>query len=802
MITRLQTLSWWAAVGVMLVAGLVIVEWLLNVEIFRSLLPGLANMKFNTALAFVLAGIALLNLRTQPQITQVMAVLIVLVGLLTLGEYLFERNIGIDEWLVRDTARIQTTYPGRMSPIAAVNFVLVGSALLLLVRTRRYVLAHILILAALCFVLIAVIGYLYDITSLYRIGTSSSTALHTAVTFVMLCLGILAALPDRGFATYFTADSAGGYMVRRLLPAAILVPFVFGWLRWQGELQGWYDAAFGLALFTVINIATLSLLIMWTTTIIHKLDVERKDTLHSLHQSHALLEARVQERTVELSTANEVLKEEIDRRKRAEEQFRDLVESAPDALIIVDEAGKIVIVNAQTEKFFGYNRDELLGRAIEMLIPEAQHNHHIGHRAQYMADPHARTMGTGMEQLYGRRKDGSLFPVEISISPIKTSEGTWVSCDIRDITARIQAEAALQESEKLYQELFNQIADAIFIHDEKGNILDVNRAASERLGYTRDELLRMRTIDIDAPDYGSQFASRLQQQLNQGKLLEIEGAHVHRNGTLIPILVNSTRILYKGQVAILAVVRDITERKQAEQQALELAREQERVGIISAFIRDASHDFRTPLTIISNSFYLLSKAADPEKRERYLVQIEQQISRITRLVDRLLIMVQLDSQSALPLQPLDLKHLVTEICVSVEHEAQEKSIQLVCALHESSLIVQAADDELRLALAELLQNAIRYTPSGGTIAIRTAQQDQQAVIEVRDNGIGIASQDLPYIFQRLYRVDTSRSSETGGTGLGLSIAKRIIDLHGGQLLVESKLGEGSVFRVLLPLSQD
>jgi two-component system sensor histidine kinase BaeS len=138
----------------------------------------------------------------------------------------------------------------------------------------------------------------------------------------------------------------------------------------------------------------------------------------------------------------------------------------------------------------------------------------------------------------------------------------------------------------------------------------------------------------------------------------------------------------------------------------------------------------------------------------------------------------------------------------VSSDAKAKGIKFVSSFWESSLMIRADSDELSHAFAELGKNAVWYTPANGTITIRTRQQGDQAVVEVQDTGIGISAANLPHIFERLYRVDESRSSETGGIGLGLSMAKRIIELHHGHIEVESVVGEGSVFRVFLPLSPD
>jgi signal transduction histidine kinase len=262
-----------ASAAVILVGVAVLVGWLLDIVTLKSSLPGLATMKPNTALAFCFAGLSLWlrasskdrSRRLARGIAQAAAALLVLIGLLTLGEYALGWDLGIDQMLFRDLASV-TGAPGRMSPITAGNVMLIGLALLLLDtetrRGRRPAEWLALIVAATA--LITLFGYIYEVQALYRIAAYTSVALHTALTFVILCLAVLLARPRTGMMAVVTSDSAGGRLARRLLPATIILPVVLGTLRLVGQKAGLYPDQFGDALVAVAISATLAALI-WSS---------------------------------------------------------------------------------------------------------------------------------------------------------------------------------------------------------------------------------------------------------------------------------------------------------------------------------------------------------------------------------------------------------------------------------------------------------------------------------------------------------------------------------------------------------
>lgn len=246
------------------------------------------------------------------------------------------------------------------------------------------------------------------------------------------------------------------------------------------------------------------------------------------------------------------------------------------------------------------------------------------------------------------------------------------------------------------------------------------------------------------------------------------------------------------------LTEEIAERKRAEQEVLRLAVERERAQVLATFIRDASHEFRTPLTLIHTSLHLLSKVRDEQRRLTYIERIEEQTQVILRLVEALVLMSRLDSGEPLRRQLVDINMLVSTSVARYEAEIAARDIRLQIDYSPALPRLLGSAEELAQALDKILDNAVKYTPANGLIALRTLLNDGQLIIEISDSGSGISDQDLPHIFERFYRGDQAHTSR--GFGLGLPIAHKIIERHLGHIVVETDPTRGTTFRLVLPVS--
>lgn len=326
-LTKRQSMT--AGAVVFLVGLAVLLSWALGIGSIKSVFPSTNAMKANTAACFVLLGASLLIVRDESRsrkfryIGIACASLVILIATLTLIEYLTHWDLRIDQLLFEDRSDLASMFaPGRMALGTATNFLMLGVALALLGARRAFGLTQELVLLALLYTLLSLVGYLYGANSLYNLLPHVGIALHTSVAFLVLCFGVLWARPEQGFMALLTSRSVAGLMLRRLLPAAVCLPILVGWVRLLGQRAGYYDTEFGVALEALSTIIIFGALTLLTAKLVHRLDSERTAVEISLREAHEGLEARVKERTAELQASNDRLSFEMAERARAEEALR------------------------------------------------------------------------------------------------------------------------------------------------------------------------------------------------------------------------------------------------------------------------------------------------------------------------------------------------------------------------------------------------------------------------------------------------------------------------------------------------
>lgn len=496
-----------------------------------------------------------------------------------------------------------------------------------------------------------------------------------------------------------------------------------------------------------------------------------------------------------------IVSRDVRERVQAEEKLRyhaALLEDVSDAVISIDTQNHIVSWNMAASHIYGWDPAETFGQNLRGLLKTEMTPEQTTESAQRV-----RETGHWEGNVVQYHKDGTPIHIHSSVSLLRDHAGNPVGMIgiNRDITERIDAELALRESEAKFRAITETLSAYIGIVQEN-RTLYVNPGGAHISGYSVEELKSMAPLQLIHPDYLTLVGTRLAARLRGEDVpANYEIKIVRKDGVERWLLISAAQIMYEGSPAVLISAFDITENKAAEEGRLDLAVEREKVRLLQQLISDLSHDFRHPMTTLNTSLYLLNRAPDAQRREHHMAVMSDQVSHMERILDDLKTVSRLDQEEeSFDFQPLNLNTLVKDVVETHLPLATRKGHSL--NFSSALTYTQARGDEksLRQAIANLIINAISYTPIGGEITLQLMKQDRWIGIEVRDNGIGIESDDLRHIFDHFYRADKARSTDTGGVGLGLTIAQRIVKAHGGRITVESTPGEGSYFHLWLPAS--
>ncbi|MEG4811227.1 PAS domain S-box protein [Microcoleus sp. F8-D3] len=562
-----KRISQMASLLVIAIGCLVLLGWQFDISLLKSGFPGMiSTMKANTAICFLLAGVSLRLLQYQrtrlhDRIAQGMAGFIVIIGMLTLIQYIFGWKLGIDEWLFPDYVSSATPYPGRMAANTALNFVLMGLALLLLGQNsqRDTWLAQIFSSVAALISLLGLFGYLFNVDILERLVTITTIQpVNAIVTFFILYGGILLLRPKEGLMQVVTSPQVGGVMVRWLLPWGTIFPVTLNWFTLQGQNLGWYNANFGCTLRSAIMVFTFSILILGTARFLNQIDYKRQQAETEIKKLNETLEFIVAERT--------------DALQKSQARFAGILEIANDAIISVDRAQRITLFNQGAEKIFGYKMEDILGEPLNLLLPEQFRDAHPQHIKQFaQSSSRARRMGERGEIL-GRRQDGTQFAAEASISRLEMGDETVFTVILRDISDRKQIEMALRNSEEQFRHAFEDASIGMALVSLDGHWIKVNPALCQILGYSSEELLALTFQDITHPDDLDADLSYLHKLL-AGKIstYQLEKRYFHKQGHIIWIIINGS-LVQDGQgnpLHFISQIQEITARKTA-QKALEI----------------------------------------------------------------------------------------------------------------------------------------------------------------------------------------------------------------------------------------
>lgn len=521
LISPLRSISRGAGVAASLVGCLVLVGWVLDVGALKSVLPDSVAMKVNTALGFLLSGLSLFILSAEPadqlwrRIGQGCAVVVALIGLLTLSEYLLRWDLGIDQLLITErSGAVGTAHPGRMAAPTAQNFLMIGLALLLLTTPRGFGAVQLLTLAAGFIGLLNFIGYAYGVSSLYGIASHTNMAVHTAVTFMVLSAGILFSRPGHGLMATFASGDVGGTLVRRLLPAAVVVLFLLGWLRVIGQRAGLYDTEFGAAIFVLSTVIVMALLIWWSARSLNR---------------------------------------EVAERRRAEEELDRFFALALDMVCIAGFDGYFKRLNTAWEKALGFTVEELTARPfLDFVHPEDR-------EATIAAAARQTEHGLSVISFENRYlcKDGSHRWLLWSSTPLAETQTLYAIA--RDITERKRADEGLAR----LAAIVDSSQDAIIGKALDGVVTSWNRGAEQLYGYSAEEVVGRSIGIIIPPDRPGEMPSIYDRIARGEGVQNFETRRVAKDGRELDVslTVSPIRDARGDIIGASAIARDMTEHK-------------------------------------------------------------------------------------------------------------------------------------------------------------------------------------------------------------------------------------------------
>jgi PAS domain S-box-containing protein len=525
---------------------------------------------------------------------------------------------------------------------------------------------------------------------------------------------------------------------------------------------------------------------------------------------------------------------------------------ATSGILITDKMGRIVAVNQNALKEFGYKEAELLGGKIEILVPDKLKRKHKDHHKSYIAVPNTRIMGKGLS-LTGRKKNGKEFPVEVSLTDYKKNGQTFVLAFVSNITARKKAEAEivqlndsleatvekrtsdlqhtlsnagifnskLQEA-ILFQNAILKNAGAIIIAvDTKGTIRVLNHEAETELGYKAEEIVgKKKALVFHLLDEVKTRAKELSKELHEtirpnmevffakakrGLHNEYEWTYKRRDGSLFPVMLNVTALkdIEHKLIGYLGVGINISNRKKTEQDLKDaLKKEKELSELKSRFISIASHEFRTPLSTILSSSFLVEKyntTEDQLKREIHLHRIMEAVNMLTDILNDFLSVGRIE-EGKIMVRPvhLNLKEMTAKLIDEIKVTLKEK--QSITYRHSGNEDVLMDASLLKHILMNLISNAGKFSDEEGKITIRTVHDSGKLILSVSDNGIGIPKDDQKHLMERFFR--GANAGAIQGTGLGLHIVSKYAELMNGAVTCKSKPGAGTTFKIIFSIKKD
>lgn len=497
--------------------------------------------------------------------------------------------------------------------------------------------------------------------------------------------------------------------------------------------------------------------------------------------------------------------QDITERKQAEESLRRseallraLLDATTDVAFLMALDGTFLTLNRTMADSFGMTVEELTGQnGFERMSPQLRE----ARRRQFEAVARTRQPQRWQDDTPSGWWDNSVYPVLSSSGAVEAfavysrniTQEKRLAAELQRYTAQLEEmveerTTQLRRAKEQIEIILNNTRDAVALAHPNGDIRTTNPAFAALFGDRVSHSIERILWAIDSDEHivlvGSALIQAIwsqEQQRVEAQIMSADGSGKDVDLTFIPVRLADEA----EQNGILISAHDITHLKEIER-------------FKARFVADAVHDLATPIAGLSTRLYLLKRS--PEKLDEHVHALENQVEHLRNLLTDLRTLSQLDrKQLTLSPESCDLNQMALRIFDTYEPVAINKNQSLKLEAEPSLPEIQLDKRQIERVLVNLVSNAINYTPEGKTILVRTAVEEDTVLFSVEDEGIGISAEELPHIFERFYRTDKARQTQSSGTGLGLAIVKEIVDLHGGVVIVTSEPGRGSTFTICLPI---
>ena len=753
--------------GIALFGLSVLAGWALGLPLLTSWLPGLVQTKINAAFCFIAIGGALSVSRAMPDrrgiwLSRALASVVIAIAGATLFEHLTGVDLSIDRIFASDVASAASPYPGRFAVQTAFAFLCAAAAVLLLGRRIRGVYPSEALALSCGFVGgISVLGYGYGAPGLLSLGSATQVSLPSSLALMAACGALVAAEPDHILVRLTTDSGMGGQVMRRILPAALIVVPLGAWLRLVGERAGLYDESVGLSIMVTFEALVLVGVGAWTTGRVRRLEEERLQALTDL---------------IRLGTASST----------------PLIETAPVGLAVLDRDLRYLYINPALVEIGGVSAVSSLGQRINRIVP-AFGEETMDTLTRVVADGvPVRDLEVSGPTRQSERSRTWLLSAEVLRDPDGETVGLAISVvEITERKHREEALAAVAELQRQTQAIGESIPFGIWMAQPDGLMRYLSESFLQMSGQTMEQARDLGWMEGLSPESADQtkrdWAETVAARAPWNHELELQDSNGHRRTVLsrgFPIRDET------GEVTSWAGINlDITDRKDAEE-------------FREAFLGILSHELGTPVTSIYGASTLLSRPGlTDSRRSELLDDIGHESERLRRLVEDLVVLARAERGTIqVHTEPVLLQHLIPKVCDQERRRWPDTRFELTMAPQVP--VARAEEAFVEQIVRNLLENAAKYGPAGGRVELIVDAQDGCPRVRVLDRGPGVDPAEAERLFEVFYRSD--RTSRVAGSGIGLFVAHRLVESIGGTIWARPRDdGAGAEFGFRLqPMTED